>query len=388
MKPGIFELAKCRASDLREALPRFNRQDTKKSMEKEILGKVGACARLQLQLQGLDEAEMVLASLKTVKDALESKYKDLKMLDDTVDEAEWQEKVKDVAKAYLLFVSKEDFAVGVARVHALKDKRLRPEAKAKNQPRKRDSPKLRQLKQRLAAKLDTWWPQDRETLSPILLEIYSEGVNRHATFGDFKKEEDSGSEAMQHRASKLLYVMVAEAALDLESHLLWLSSTLQGAGIGYTGGPSDLPARFHGDEGPGQKYKNVLVINMSFPFSHSGDTLKTRLCIACLTGQTVLTRAMQKNRIGVHHECTLDVLFRHINADLEKLTFDYGGVCGRRLCFFGLAGDQKWFQQMLQLPAPYISLLEFLPLRQPNVSLLSPRHWKGNGEANGNRSPY
>ncbi|CAE7830905.1 unnamed protein product [Symbiodinium sp. CCMP2592] len=185
MKPGIFELSKCRASDLREALPRFNRQDTKKSMEKEVLGKVGACARLQLQLQGLDEAEGVLVSLKTMKDALEAKYKDLKMLDDTVDEAEWQEKVKEVAKAYLLFVSKEVVSVAHAASFA---HCLRLEAKeAKNQPR--------------------------------------------------------------------------------------LSSTLQGAGIGYTGGPSDLPARFHGDEGPGQKYKNVLVINMSFPFSHSGHLI-------------------------------------------------------------------------------------------------------------------
>ncbi|CAE6945953.1 hypothetical protein AK812_SmicGene46902 [Symbiodinium microadriaticum] len=40
MKAGIFELSKCRASDLREALPRFNRSETKKGMEKEVLAKV------------------------------------------------------------------------------------------------------------------------------------------------------------------------------------------------------------------------------------------------------------------------------------------------------------------------------------------------------------
>ena len=39
MKAGIFELAKVRASDLKESLPRFNRSETKKSMEKEVLGK-------------------------------------------------------------------------------------------------------------------------------------------------------------------------------------------------------------------------------------------------------------------------------------------------------------------------------------------------------------
>ena len=36
------------------------------------------------------------------------------------------------------------------------------------------------------------------------------------------------------------------------------------------GGPRDLPCRIHGDEGPGMRGKNVLVINLSFPFSHSG----------------------------------------------------------------------------------------------------------------------
>ena len=41
MKSGIFELTKCRSSDLKEALPRFNRADTKKNMEKEVLAKVG-----------------------------------------------------------------------------------------------------------------------------------------------------------------------------------------------------------------------------------------------------------------------------------------------------------------------------------------------------------
>lgn len=41
MKSGIFELNKCRSSDLKEALPRFNRAETKKSMQKEILDKVG-----------------------------------------------------------------------------------------------------------------------------------------------------------------------------------------------------------------------------------------------------------------------------------------------------------------------------------------------------------
>ena len=37
-------------------------------------------------------------------------------------------------------------------------------------------------------------------------------------------------------------------------------------------GPDDLPIRLHGDEGPGQKNKNVLVVNMSFPYTHSGDS--------------------------------------------------------------------------------------------------------------------
>ena len=41
MKSGVFELTKCRSSDLKEALPRFNRSDTKKNMEKEVLAKAG-----------------------------------------------------------------------------------------------------------------------------------------------------------------------------------------------------------------------------------------------------------------------------------------------------------------------------------------------------------
>ena len=50
------------------------------------------------------------------------------------------------------------------------------------------------------------------------------------------------------------------------------------------------------------------------------DTLKTRLCIACLTGQTVLTRAMQKNKkIGTKFPSTLDALMAHIKKDLEEL---------------------------------------------------------------------
>ena len=39
MKAGVFELSKVRASDLKESLPRFNRSETKKSMEKEVLSK-------------------------------------------------------------------------------------------------------------------------------------------------------------------------------------------------------------------------------------------------------------------------------------------------------------------------------------------------------------
>ena len=44
MKAGICELAKLRVSDLREAFPRFNRSETKKSVEKEVLAKVGSQA--------------------------------------------------------------------------------------------------------------------------------------------------------------------------------------------------------------------------------------------------------------------------------------------------------------------------------------------------------
>lgn len=53
------------------------------------------------------------------------------------------------------------------------------------------------------------------------------------------------------------------------------------------------------------------------------DTLKTRLCLACLTGQTVLTRAMQKNKkIGTQFPATLDVLMGYIKDDLKKVCLD------------------------------------------------------------------
>ncbi|CAE7795013.1 unnamed protein product [Symbiodinium sp. CCMP2592] len=358
MKAGIFELSKCRASDLREALPRFNRADTKKSMEREVLHKVGTTARLQLQLQGVDEADGVLASIQTAKNTLEASYKDLKALDETVDEKEWQDKIKAVANAYLVYVSKEDFAVGVARVHASKDKRLHPEAK--KQPRKRDSPKIRVLKRRLAAKLaskahDAERPADLRVPGQFGLPYRLQGLAgaalaRTAVASLKKKNADCNyiselCNAAEHESgNQMSWVtkMLGGRSTEKRFHQFFsrLSSTLQAAGIGYTGGP-------------GQKQKNVLVINMSFPFSHSGDTLKTRLCIACLTGQTVLTRAMQvNNRIGVSHECTLDVLLRRIKQDLDSLTFDYAGIRCRKLCFYGLAGDQKWLQQVLRLPAP------------------------------------
>ena len=41
MKTGILELNKVRITDLKEAFPRFNREATRKSIEKEIGGKVG-----------------------------------------------------------------------------------------------------------------------------------------------------------------------------------------------------------------------------------------------------------------------------------------------------------------------------------------------------------
>ena len=41
MKAGICELSKLRVSDLRESFPRFNRSETRKSVEKEVLAKVG-----------------------------------------------------------------------------------------------------------------------------------------------------------------------------------------------------------------------------------------------------------------------------------------------------------------------------------------------------------
>ena len=37
-------------------------------------------------------------------------------------------------------------------------------------------------------------------------------------------------------------------------------------------GPDDLPVRLHGDEGPGLKFKNVLVVNLSFPYTHAGES--------------------------------------------------------------------------------------------------------------------
>ena len=38
-KPAVLELSKVKTSDLREALPKYNRPETRKAMEKEILGK-------------------------------------------------------------------------------------------------------------------------------------------------------------------------------------------------------------------------------------------------------------------------------------------------------------------------------------------------------------
>ena len=43
MKTGVYELSKARVSDLKEsAWPRYNRVETKKSMEKEVLAKAGS----------------------------------------------------------------------------------------------------------------------------------------------------------------------------------------------------------------------------------------------------------------------------------------------------------------------------------------------------------
>ncbi|CAE7219716.1 unnamed protein product, partial [Symbiodinium sp. CCMP2456] len=120
MKAGVFELAKVRASDLKESLPRFNRGETKKSMEKEVLAKVGSFARLQLQLTGVNEAKGVLDALRDAQVNLEMKYKALQALADDVEELDWQTHIKEVAAAYLVCASKEDFAVGVARVQSSK----------------------------------------------------------------------------------------------------------------------------------------------------------------------------------------------------------------------------------------------------------------------------
>ena len=120
---------------------------------------------------------------------------------------------------------------------------------------------------------------------------------------------------------------------------------------------------------------------------------------------------MQKNkRIGLNYEATLDVLLRHLMTDLESTmlgnsisvtacllrsnihnctqvaalrTFRLDGL-HRKLCFYGLAGDQKWFQQVLQLSAPQRTSLPQFGSAQSFG--LSPRHWKGNGEAMGNRT--
>ncbi|OLP91634.1 Reticulocyte-binding protein 2-like a [Symbiodinium microadriaticum] len=112
--------ATVRASDLKESLPRFNRSETKKSMEKEVLGKVGSFARLQLQLTGVSEAAGVLDALRKAQIDLEMKYKALQAMAENVEESEWQTHIKDVAAAYLICASKEDFAVGVARVQSSK----------------------------------------------------------------------------------------------------------------------------------------------------------------------------------------------------------------------------------------------------------------------------
>ncbi|CAE7722194.1 unnamed protein product [Symbiodinium sp. CCMP2592] len=241
MKTGIFELTKCRSSDLKEALPRFNRAETKKNMEKEVLSKVGLVARLQLQLQDLEDASAVMDSLLKAKTGLEEKYKAFGLC-------------IVLPSSYMSWLEKRPW-----------------------------------LLQAICFGSST--PQDRE-----------------------------------------------------------LSSTLQNGDVGYTGGL---------------------------------DTLKTRLCLACLTGQTVLTRAMQKNKkIGTQFPATLDVLMSFLKDDLKKVRFKLDGISSRKLCYMGLAGDQKWFQQILHLPVPQTGTSFFSMLVHP---WLSPRHWKGNGEANGNR---
>ena len=67
---------------------------------------------------------------------------------------------------------------------------------------------------------------------------------------------------------------------------------------------------------------------MLVPRAHPEDTLRTRLCLACLTGQTVLTRAMQKNKkIGTQFPATLDVLLSYIKDDLKKVCLDWVILC-------------------------------------------------------------
>ena len=115
---------------------------------------------------------------------------------------------------------------------------------------------------------------------------------------------------------------------------------------------------------------------------------------------------MQKNkRIGLQHEATLDVLLRHLMSDLETVnlgcrymlletlahavhhsmlrTFKLHGI-NRKLCFYGLAGDQKWFQQVLQLLAAQVPFAtcpaQALHVQPRTESPALERQWRSAGK--------
>ena len=66
----------------------------------------------------------------------------------------------------------------------------------------------------------------------------------------------------------------------------------------------------------------------------------------------------------------------------------------RHVRFFGMKGDLKWLAQVFKLPWPYSSewrsslgcVTRLCSDHAPILYMLSPRHWKGNGVARGNRT--
>ncbi|CAJ1374093.1 unnamed protein product [Effrenium voratum] len=124
-------------------------------------------------------------------------------------------------------------------------------------------------------------------------------------------------------------------------------------------GLNDIVFKIHGDEGPYFKKRNLLVVNASTPWSHSGDTFLTRLPICVIPGHQLITRKLQKK-----HCCqtTLDEIMEIIVQDLDTLRLH----ANHPAKFYALGGDLKWFQQVFHYH----------------------RHWSGNGWQNGNRRRY